>query len=142
MIRKILLAVDGSRNAYRAAEFAVQLVKSIPGSACTVITVVPFTTEEAAYLGASGVQYAVAVTERVTPVMDEIEQLFQRAGLNPEKMVLQGDAAAGIVDFAREGGYNLIVLGSRGLGNIKGMLLGSVSHKVMQLARCPVTVVK
>ena len=52
-----------------------------------------------------------------------------------------GPPARTIVQFAREKGCDLIVLGSRGLGATEGYLLGSVSHKVTGLADCPVMVV-
>ena len=53
-----------------------------------------------------------------------------------------GDAAAEIVRCATEEEANLIVMGSRGLGTLKGLLVGSVSHKVAQLAPCSCITVK
>jgi nucleotide-binding universal stress UspA family protein len=44
--------------------------------------------------------------------------------------------------FVMEENYQLIIMGSRGLGNIKGLLLGSVSQKVSQLSHCPVLIIK
>jgi nucleotide-binding universal stress UspA family protein len=46
--------------------------------------------------------------------------------------VLEGDPAQIIIDFAKDGDFDAIVIGNRGLGNIKGFLLGSVSGKVCQ----------
>ena len=53
-----------------------------------------------------------------------------------ETLILDGDPAKEIVAQAERCGANLIVMGSRGLGDLKGLLLGSVSHKVSQLAPC------
>ncbi len=59
-----------------------------------------------------------------------------------ETRVEFGDAAPSIIAMAREIGADLIVLGSRGLSDLKGLLLGSVSHKVANLAEVPVITVK
>ena len=53
-----------------------------------------------------------------------------------------GDATDEIVQFGRDLGIDLIVMGSRGMSDLKGMLLGSVSHKVVQLADCPCLLVR
>ncbi len=54
----------------------------------------------------------------------------------------EGNAASKIVQYAEDENADVIVMGTRGLGEIKGMLLGSVTHKVTQLARCPCLTVK
>ena len=53
-----------------------------------------------------------------------------------EVLVEDGDAADIILDCAQRHNANLIIMGSRGLGDFRGLLLGSVSHKVSQLASC------
>ena len=53
-----------------------------------------------------------------------------------ETELLTGDAATAITDLARAAGVDAIVLGTRGLSQVKGLLLGSVSHKIIQLAEC------
>ena len=54
----------------------------------------------------------------------------------------EGDAAEQIMRHANDEQVDLIVMGTRGLGEIKGLLVGSVTHKVMQLAECPCLTVK
>lgn len=142
IVNRILLASDGSPNALRAAEFTVRLLKAMPGGRCTIVTVIPLTREEAAFLGAQSPVYDAAVAGKVGCLLDETEHLFRAAGVETKKAVLQGDVAGSIVDFAEQDSFDLIVMGSRGLGGVKGMLLGSISSKVMQQAHCPVTVVK
>jgi len=70
---------------------------------------------------------ATATTKGVTGVTTAVES---------------GDPASAIVRRAHEGKADLVVLGSRGLGNIKGLLLGSVSNKVISMAECSVVTVK
>ncbi len=58
-----------------------------------------------------------------------------------EKVILEGDAASNIVGFAQKGAFDTIIIGRRGLGRFKAMVLGSVSNKVLQHARCSVLIV-
>jgi nucleotide-binding universal stress UspA family protein len=53
-----------------------------------------------------------------------------------------GEAAHAIADYAREHGGTLIVMGSRGLGSVAGILLGSVTTRVIHLTELPVLVIK
>ncbi|NIO03304.1 MAG: universal stress protein [Proteobacteria bacterium] len=57
-------------------------------------------------------------------------------------VALQGDPAERIIEFAREKSVDMIVIGSRGLGPVKGLFLGSVSTKVCHLADCTCVTVK
>lgn len=59
-----------------------------------------------------------------------------------EARVVTGDAAEGVVEFAGERNADLIVCGSRGLGRMKKLLLGSTSHKIAQLAECSCLTIK
>lgn len=59
-----------------------------------------------------------------------------------QSRVIQGDPAEEIINFAREKGVDMIMLGSRGLGQVKGMLLGSVSNKVCHVADCTCVTVR
>ena len=57
-------------------------------------------------------------------------------------MILDGDPAKNILETAQDKEADLIVIGTRGLGTLKGLLMGSVSQKVAQLSKCPCITVK
>mgnify|MGYP000235058783 FL=1 len=59
-----------------------------------------------------------------------------------ESKVLRGDAAEELVDYVRRDGFDLIVMGTRGLSGMKEIMLGSVSQKVLHAAACPCLTVK
>lgn len=78
------------------------------------------------------------------------EQILERAAADAKKAgakkvetkLLGGDPADAILDTAKKAKADLIILGTRGLGEIRGLFLGSVSHKVSAHAKCPVLTVK
>jgi len=59
-----------------------------------------------------------------------------------EAIIKRGQPARSIVEFAKDRGIDVIVMGSRGTGDMEGLLLGSVSHKVTSLAPCTCVTVK
>ena len=58
------------------------------------------------------------------------------------KILLEGRPADKIIETAKKGNIDMIVMGSRGLGGIIGFILGSVSDRVADRATCPVLIVK
>ncbi|MBF7084226.1 universal stress protein [Desulfallas sp. Bu1-1] len=114
----------------------------IPQAQCIILTVLTFTGDEAQFLGVSETEYNIFTSQKVNNLLGKAKQLFHWAGLPVEIVVRQGDVAGNIVDYARQNNCDLIVVGTRGRGNIKGMLLGSVSQKVVQQSHCPVLIVK
>lgn len=75
-------------------------------------------------------------------LVTETSALLRAAGLDAEGLVLEGDAATEILRYARRWRPNLIVAGSRGLSEIKGWWMGSVSRKLVNAAACSVLVIK
>ena len=69
-------------------------------------------------------------------------QAMSHGATEVEAEVVTGDPAEGVVDFASERNADLIVCGSRGLGRVKKLLLGSTSHKIAQLAECSCLTIK
>ena len=108
MIDTILVATDGSDRARKAVDLAGDLAIRYGAKVNVVHVLLPF--------DAKGL---------MRPARNE--NLIQTPG---------GDPAPAILDHAREVGADMIVLGSRGLGDLKGLVMGSVSHKVACLAPC------
>jgi nucleotide-binding universal stress UspA family protein len=65
-----------------------------------------------------------------------------RADLAVSSVLREGDPALEIVNAAKEGGFDAIVLGHRGMGKMKELFMGSISEKVVHLASCPVIIVE
>jgi nucleotide-binding universal stress UspA family protein len=148
---KVVLAIDGSEEASRAAEAAVELCEKT-GSELHVVHV-----GEDFYLTAVTDLDMVAQTwvaqeyaeseanfEQIArEVLDaEVEKVEAAGGTVAQAHLRVGRADAEIVDLAEEIKAGLVVLGSRGLGGVKRALMGSVSYSVVRHAHCPVLVVR
>ena len=148
---KVVLAIDGSEEASRAAEAAVELCEKT-GSELHVVHV-----GEDFYLTAvsdldmvAQIRFAQDYAESeanfeqiAREVLDaEVEKVEAAGGTVAQAHLRVGRADAEIVDLAEEIKAGLVVLGSRGLGGVKRALMGSVSYSVVRHAHCPVLVVR
>ncbi len=122
-MKKILLAYDGGEPARRALETAIELAKAFEASV-SVVSVVPVHT------GRSPVDPWDDRTVHAQELVEAKETLL-KAGLEPNLLEPAGDPAKKIEEIAREGGYDTIVMGSRGLGALERTLQGSVSEHVV-----------
>ncbi|PLT33708.1 universal stress protein [Bacillus sp. V5-8f] len=138
MFRKILLAADGSEHAFRAAEKAAEMA-TWKKARITVLYVVDSSTSKNDVLleGDRG-----AVNERRKQRLSPIENLLAEEDVEYDIKILKGDPGPAIVEYANQNGYDLVVVGSRGLNSLQEMVLGSVSHKVAKRVHCPVMIVK
>lgn len=108
--------------------------------------------EEVRGFGKLGMQGVMRQDTDLAPAIREVlgEQILERAkeaakatGVENVRTVLkEGDPGEKIIEAANEEGANLIVLGSRGLGDVRALLLGSVSHKVANRSDINVITVK
>lgn len=137
MFEKILIAVDGSDHARKATPVTIELAKT--GKAEVVVMHV----YEVPH--ARGPVAPAEQPEEAKSLTGAIVKEITSAGVPARGEVIStsaGKAAAAIVDTARDEKADLIVMGSRGLSELEGLLLGSVTHKVLQLADRPVLVVR
>jgi len=144
MYKKILVAVDGSPHADRALADAIDLARATDG-ALTVITVAP---DPAALALSPGFGVApVDYGQLLHDLEREYHELLERekakipAEVESQARLVSGRPAPAILDELRSGGYDLMVMGSRGRGGLRSLMLGSVSQAVLHASRVPVLVV-
>lgn len=145
MFERILVPVDGSEAALAALEHAVELQAKFDSELLLLCVYRHYSLLEASLsmvrpeqpenLDESMREYATGVVENAKKAAAD------HGSKNVRGFVKSGPPARTIVNFAKDKNASLIVLGSRGLGDVEGYLLGSVSHKVTSLAHCPVLVV-
>jgi nucleotide-binding universal stress UspA family protein len=147
MFSKILCAVDGSQHALKAAEVAGQLAQQLSAKLTflTVTKELKMTEEVKRYMEIEHLtgELQYVLDEYTEQVMQQAKDAARAAGVSDAKTeVKTGQPARVIVTTAEAGGYDAIVIGGRGHGDLEGLLLGSVSHKVASLAKCTVITVK
>ena len=138
--RRILIAVDGSPVAARAAEAGLELARSLGGEVAFVHAVDPalgFAPD-----GGVGAAELLAAAER--DGKDLLAGFRQRAACQPPALefLAVGKPGAEVVRAATDWPADVVVLGSHGRGGLTRLLLGSVAEAVMRHAPCPVLVVR
>ncbi|WP_018924986.1 universal stress protein [Salsuginibacillus kocurii] len=139
MYKRIMLAVDGSDHSQRAAQHAVYLTKTTENSQIDCVYIVDPETAKSEVLkyGDSDI-----LTNKRREKITNVEEFLQEQGASYEVKIVHGEPGPGLVKTANEGGYDCVVVGSRGLNNLQSMVLGSVSHKVAKRVECPVMIIK
>lgn len=140
MYTKILLATDGSENARRAADEVAGLAKEL-SSNVILVYIINTPPSQSRMAKANFDVHSLLEEDARTDIKDTI-RIFEKGDIPYTLKVAIGDPAAEIIEIAGKEMAELIVIGSRGLGTIKGVFLGSVSQKVTYHAPCPVMIVK
>lgn len=136
-ITRILVPIDGSECAYHALDWALDIAEKYDSEIelLTVIPTVAFTlvgpTEE-------------ELLERAEKLLEETLDIIKKEKLKLKvtTKILVGRPAEKIIETCIDEGFDLIVIGGRGLGRIKEFFLGSVSDRVADAAPCPVVIIK
>ena len=142
MYNKVLLATDGSETAAKAARFVVELKKALPSAQITVVFVDELKVLNTVFDWKLDDRLVAEIKEASKDRMTQALSFFENAGVEVSKVRLEGDPGAEIVKYARDGGFDNIVMGSRGLGSLGSVFLGSVAQKVLHGASCPVTIIR
>jgi len=140
-IVKVLLPVDGSENSLRAAEFLAQWMQRESAIETTIIAVANIGREYLEMLGMED-RYEEILNKELQPILEKAKKVFEARGLRVETIIGDGEPAEIIAKVVKEGDFDHVVMGRRGMGGIKVLLLGSVTQKVLQLVDCPVTLIK
>ncbi|PKL59995.1 MAG: universal stress protein [Methanomicrobiales archaeon HGW-Methanomicrobiales-4] len=141
MFQKIVLATDGSDNAQRAAQAAIDLAKGLSLSSIMITHIITNPPDQSRMVKAQFDVHTLLEDDAKAALQRTIDVL-SLAGLSYDLKVAIGDPSVEIVDIAKKEMADLIIIGSRGLGTLQGILLGSVSQKIAQAASCPVMIVK
>lgn len=156
-LNHVLFATDGSECSIEALKY----IQKFPFPASvrfSVMTVLP------PVISSTGLAWAEMTDVSMPPVTPEVEANLERIAAKEqqdgealikrtaralkkldspvESYLCRGDAATEIIDYAKENHVDMIIVGSRGLGAVRGWLMGSVSRKLVHYAPCSVMVVK
>ena len=149
MFKTILVPLDGSKHAKRAAivatDLALRYKSRLQFIAVTKKVPARISDELRHYMEIENLRGSPdqLVSDAVAKVLSDAEKHARKKGVKQVQRIAQsGPVARTIAAHAKRQKVDLIVMGRRGLGEAEGMLLGSVSHKVVNLADCPVMTVR
>ncbi len=155
MFEKILVPLDGSEHSLKGLEVAIEIAKKFKSNVTLIhvysITVRPIVVPEPATITPSGVpvmtaeeveKIAAAARKEGERLLEDGARRTEVAGVKTEKVLVEGHNVEEIVDAAKEGNFDLIVLGARGVSRIREILVGSVSDGVVHHSTCPILLVK
>ena len=146
VLSKILLPTDGSRNSLRAARYAAEIAKKC-GSKVTLLHVIESTpiASSPIEIGIDArlvVENETKIKERGKKVIEKTKKPFDRYSVPVETKYFYGHTVRAIVETAEKENFDVIIIGSRGLGGVKRLVLGSVANAVTHQASCPVFIIR
>jgi len=134
-LKRILVGVDGSENALRAAEFAGTIAKGFDSEVTLAMVLTPSDHE---LLGGKST-YMEKGARLGGERLKAAEQLLAKLGVRYRSVVELGHPAEQLLLLAKD--HDLVVVGTRGLSPFKEALIGSTSHRLVQGGKAPVLVV-
>ena len=135
------MPVDGSDNSYRALDAALLLSEKL-GSIITVIHVmeeVPIT-----HIGWEKMlnELLEAYKKENQDILLKCSEIANQKGLTVKTFLIEGNPASAILDYNKKEKFDLVIMGSRGLGKFKELILGSVSSKIVHHSPCAVLLIR
>ena len=121
MYRRILVGTDGSETATAAVDRAAMVAKAV-GAQLTVMS--------------------AGDHDRATKVVEGERSRLAALGVDVDGRVVGGDASSALIDVAEAGGYDLLVVGNKGMTGASRFFLGSVPNKVSHHAPCALLIVR
>ncbi|WP_164216432.1 universal stress protein [Virgibacillus sp. YIM 98842] len=144
MKRRILVAYDGSEQSKEALQEAKLQAAGVPETEVHILAVVTKAGPSTNHGVALSIQKSIA--EKLEPEVEEIKQEFQADNIAVETRVYidekQRNAGKTVCEYAKVNDIDLIIAGSRGLGSMRQILLGSVSNHIVQYSHCPILIIK
>lgn len=134
----IAVAVDGSEHSIRAVEHAIEFAKNLKEAKIFVLHVDEIQAIKNAYL-LDGGENSMAIKQ--AELLNPIRQKLESEEIPWQTVLLKGEPSEEIITFVNKDMDHLFI-GSRGLNRFQQLMLGSVSHRVMKYALCPVTIIK
>jgi nucleotide-binding universal stress UspA family protein len=141
-MRHIMVATDGSSGADRAVDMAAEVARALSGDLVIVTVADSLAFEEAQQVARTEGSAGDVLEAMTTRTLKAAEARARHLGVSQiELRVGWGDVTRSLIDIAKGGSIEMLVVGRRGRGQLTGLLLGSVSQKLVSLAPCAVVVV-
>ena len=140
MYRHILIATDGSKPAERGLAHGLTLAKPLKAKVSVIFVVEPFSEMTGRFLEAVAT-YAELRKEQAANVLEGVAKTAKESGVTCETIQVEhGQPHQAIIAAAEDKGCDLIVMTTHGRSGLSGLLIGSVTSKVLAQAKIPVLV--
>jgi len=136
--RRVLIPIDGSNNSLRAL---VHVIRSARPTHRVKIHLLNVQSPLPPSLFVTRAMISEYQRKQSQAVFSRAHKILSKHNVQVEEAMRVGDPATTIVNFAKSIRCNELVMGTRGLGRLEGLVLGSVTTKVIHLARMPITIV-
>lgn len=144
MIKKIMIATDGSEASRKAARAGVEIARAL----CSDVTSV-YVVDTHRLNSLHGYASLPGLKDKILDLMlregeaatSEVDKMASDAGLPLKKIVAEGDPSSELLRISQESGMDMIVIGSTGRSGLNKFLLGSVAEKVIRHSKVPVMLV-
>ena len=139
MFKRIVVAIDGSTHTQKTLEYAKEIAEAFEATVWLVYAF-PRTSDLLGYD-----EYEKLISRRKGEgehILEEARKTFESTSVDVHEELLEEPAAEAILSVAKIRKADLIVMGTRGLGTLQGLVFGSVSNKVAHYASCPVMLVR
>jgi len=141
--KKILLGYDGSQSSKKALDKAIKLSKTLNAELHIVGVIRPFEFAAIDYIPPEEIErYEEEELKKEEVILKEAIEIAKENGVNAIFRVMEGEPAEELMTYADENGCDLIVVGKRGKGGFKKLLLGSTAGNLVKYANQSVLVVK
>ena len=136
-IKKILVPMDGSKNSMRGLDEAIYLARQCH-AIITGLYVIPISNSTDSQIS-SLEKYLL---DNASKFMSKAKTRAAQNGILFDDAIIHGDEGPKIISYANNKSYDIIVIGSRGMGSMKEIFLGSTSNYVLHKSKIPVLIVK
>jgi nucleotide-binding universal stress UspA family protein len=137
MFKHILVAIDGSEHSREALPAAIEIARRFDSEV--------FVLHVAEHDRGRAAVYSLESPAEATRLVADAVKLLKEAGVGAHGKLFDraaGHVADAIAETAEDNAVDLIVMGTRGLSDAQGFMVGSVTHKVMQISQIPLLVVR
>ena len=141
MYQRFLVPIDGSDHSIHAVKTSITLIHNLKASVSVTLLHVNHTPPMM-----DNYDVTIDIEDEVEREGHEgvhsVAEKLRDAGIRCEVITRKGDPAHQICEIANNGHYDMVIMGSRGLGRVSELVLGSVSRHVVQHVNCPVIITK
>jgi len=138
-VKKIIVAYDGSPGSKKAVEWAAMFASRFEARVTAVTVVKP---PEFSPTIDEVDEYFADAEQHYGPLLAELQRDWAARGTTIQTKILRGHQAESIVRYAADQKADLIVIGTRGMGGFRNLIIGSVAQKVVSYSKVPVLVIK